>query len=397
MRLTICLLGVLVAMTTHAFALPPVTSTECRDGRLLVNGQPFFPLAIYHAAHWHKGLAEAGAQGFNVVQTFGNDPAGFRRDVDDAFANGMYAAVALNGLCENLAQVEKIVLACREAPGMLVWMLEDEPNIRLPEPKDKPYQERPFRIPPEKLKPVYDLIKRLDPVHPVWLNLAHGFQADHQAYNNVADIKSDDIYPVPEAPLPAVASYADSIVKGGVGRVPWIVLQMAPVRPQIGDKDRAPTITEVRCMTYMALAHGCTGLGFYAFNERPGYDWRIPETAPALWAQWRDLTAELQALSPWLLAPQTGTVTAEILEGPTGPGPWNYPALHLSLRQTAAGWLLIAANGLGTPVRARLALPKEIKAPQAAVRFENRLVPVAGNAIEDAFAPYAVHLYHLPR
>ena len=398
MRLEVAVWLLALLASTVASALPAVERAEVRGQQLLVNGKPFLPIAIYHVGHWHKALREAGAQGFNVFQAYGNSPADFRRDVDQAFAQGMYAAVALNGLCEKPEAVEQIILACRTAPGLLCWLLEDEPNIRLPEPKDKPVQERPFRLGPETLKPIYDLLKRLDPNHPVWLNLAYGWEKDHAAYNGVTDIQSDDIYPVPEAALPAVAAYADAIRGGTAGKPAWIVLQMAPVRPQFGDKDRAPTMAEVRCMTYMSFAHGMTGVGYYSFNERPGYDWRINETAPAFWAQWSDLTAELKALAPYLLAPPAaGEVKAEILEGPQGKGPWDYPALHLSLRQTPTGHFLIAVNGLAEPVRARLTLPVAPKFQEAAVRFENRLQPVHGAVIEDRFEAYGVHLYELPK
>ncbi len=380
-----------------AAPLPAVRTVEIRDGRMLVNGELFLPIAIYHAAHWHKGLREAGEKGFNLVQTYGNTPAEFRKDIEDAFANGLYAAVALNGLCEKPEAVEAIVRACRDAPGLLVWLLEDEPNSRLPEPKEKPVTERPYRVPPEKLKATCDLIRRLDPNHPVWINLCYGWQKDHEAYQPVADIMSDDIYPVPEAALPAVASYADATFRGCRGKPAWLVLQMAPVRPQIGAKDRAPTMAEVRCMTYLALAHGVSGLGYYSFNERPSYDWRIPETAPAFWAQWADLTAELRTLAPLLLAPaEAGEVKAEVLEGPAGVGPWGFPALHLSLRRTAGGLFLIAVNGLAEPVKARLTLPADPRSAQAAVRLEHRLVLLNGRVLEDTFVPYAVHLYEIP-
>jgi len=384
-------------------ALPAVKTVEARDGRLVVNGKPFLPIGIYHAGHWHKGLRECGNQGFNLVQAYGGSPEDCRKDIDEAFANGMYSALALNNYCERPELVEKIVSACREAPGLLVWLLEDEPNIRLPEPKDMPYAERPFRLPPAKLKPIYELLKRLDPAHPVWVNLAHGYLADHQAYNTVTDIQSDDIYPVPGTALPAVASYADVVVQGAAGKVPWLILQMAPVRPELGDKDRHPTMTEVRCMTYLALAHGSTGVAYYSFNERaiwdnpPGLGWRTNESAPAYWAQWTDLTAELTALAPYLLAlPVKGDVKVEITEGSDKPGPWNYPALHVSLRKTETGYFLIAVNGFDTSIKARLTLPVNPKTPQAAVRFENRLIPVTGSTIEDTFAPYAVHLYDFP-
>ena len=150
-------------------------------------------------------------------------------------------------------------------------------------------------------------------------------------------------------------------------------------------------------MTYMALAHGITGLGYYSFNERPHGTWRASESNPAYWAQWADLNGELETLSQSLLAPSVeGTVGVEMLEGPGGAGPWGFPALHLSLRRTAEGYFLIAVNGLSQPVRARITLPADPSASQAAVRFENRVLDVNERVIEDAFAPYAVHLYDLP-
>jgi hypothetical protein len=394
----VALLPSLLCLSVAAAATPAVESVELRDGRLMVNGRLFLPIGIYHAAHWHKALPEAAAKGFNLVQTYGRTPEAARQDIDEAFAHGLYAGVALNGLCEQPELVEAIVQRCQDAPGLLCWGLEDEPNIRLPEPQDTSYAERPFRLPPATLRPVYDLIRRLDPKHPVWLNLAHGWLRDHRAYASVADIHSDDIYPVPEVALPAVAAYADVVRQATPGKVPWLVLQMAPVRPQFGDRDRHPTMAEVRCMTYMALAHGMTGLWYCSFNERPGRDWRASESDPAYWAQWADLTAELSALRPWLLAPQVpGDIGVEVVDGPAGKGPWDYPALHLSLRRTDSGLFLIAANGLDQPLRARLTLPVDAGVRQAAVRSENRLVELAGAVLDDRFERYAVHLYELPR
>jgi hypothetical protein len=277
-------------------------------------------------------------------------------------------------------------------------MLQDEVNAkRRSEPENKPFRERPYEIPPEKLQLTYDLIKRLDPVHPIWLNLCYGWLDDHQAYNSVADVKSDDIYPVPENALPCVASYADITVQGAAGKPAWLVLQMGPVRPHFGDKDRHPTMTEVRCMTYMALAHGITGLGYYSFSERPGSTWRIDESAPAYWAQWSDLNSELETLSPYLLSPTvTNAVEVEMVSGPAGTGPWGFPALHVSMRKTENGFFLIAVNGLGEPVTARLTMPPEAAGTQAAVRYEHRTLSLQGRILEDSFGAYAVHLYDLP-
>jgi hypothetical protein len=117
---------------------------------------------------------------------------------------------------------------------------------------------------------------------------------------------------------------------------------------------------------------------------------------PARWAQWGDLTSELQSLAPLLTACEpVEKATVEITAGPTGKGPWDYPALHVGLRQGPDSVLVIAANGLTEPVKARLTLPMKLQA-EGAVRFESRTVKLADGMIEDSFAPYAVHLYEIP-
>lgn len=378
---------------------PPITSVRIKDGHLLVNDRPFFPLGVSMAAHWHLGLKDVGEKGFNMVNTAGSNPDTYRIDIDNAYANGMYSEVSLNGICEDLAMVEKVVLKCRNAPGLLAWQIQDEINaMRLPEPKDKPYRERPYQIPPEKVKLVYNLIKRLDPLkRPVWVNLCHGWAEDHAAYQPVVDIMSADPYPVPAAPLPMVAFYTDVTKKGCAGKPLWMTLQMSKLRPTYAG-DRPPTITEARCMTYMAIAHGASGVTYYSFNE--GAYFRASHSDPAYWSQWADLTAELRTLTPYILSPEiTDPIKVVMLEGQEDLMllPWGFAALHLSLRKTENGWFLIAVNGINEKVRARLTLPFEVGIPQGAVRFENRTINLEGNTIEDTWQPYQVHLYELAK
>ena len=88
-----------------AGSLPPVERVEIRAEGLYVNGKPFFPVGIGWAGHWHYSLPEASAMGFNLVATHGlkTDPHSFRADIDDAYANGMYAAASVgNGVWKNL-------------------------------------------------------------------------------------------------------------------------------------------------------------------------------------------------------------------------------------------------------------------------------------------------------
>ena len=126
---TLIAIMVLCGLSTQAATLPPVKRVETRAEGLYVNGKPFFPVGIGWAAHWHQSLPEASAMGFNLVATHGlkTNVASFRMDIDDAWANGMYAACSVtNGVWQDLERLEQIVLDCRDHPGLLVWELEDE-------------------------------------------------------------------------------------------------------------------------------------------------------------------------------------------------------------------------------------------------------------------------------
>ncbi len=291
--------------------------------------------------------------------------------------------------------------------------LDDEPNIRNPGPEDegKDRFDMPYTMPPEELLAAYELIKRLDPNHPVWLNLAYGYEEDHRAYRHVADIHSDDVYPVSKYPLAHVAQFSDSVVKGAAGKLGWMYVQMAPLRG--GPGDRPPTITEARCMTYMAIAHGISGITYFSFHYGDKYEgedwtWWVDESNPGYWAQWADLTAELRTLTPYLVTPEVPEpvevkIVEESADGTTTlidppPKELGYSALHVSLRKARGSYFLIAVNGRDEPLKVRFALPlsEEGFAPKAAVRFENRLVDIVEGTFDDDFAPYAVHLYEIP-
>ena len=162
-------------------------------------------------------------------------------------------------------------------------------------------------------------------------------------------------------------------------------------------------------MTYMAVAHGISGVAYFSFHYGTGdEEWWVNESSPGYWAQWADLTAELRTLAPYLVTPEVSEpLEVEIIEGPGDVDEIKtdmhaeklaYNPLHLSLRETASGYFLIAVNGLDEPVKARftLPLPDSGLADHTAVRFENRLLDVEEGVFVDSFAPFAVHLYEIP-
>jgi hypothetical protein len=370
---------------------PAIQKVEAQEKRLLVNGRVFLPLGIYHASNYHKGLVASGEAGFNTAQVFGKDPEELRKDLDEAYANGMYGTVALNeNICLDLKRLEAFVRGNKDHPGLLAWMLQDEPNLRVRKPESN--NEEVYRTPPEQLKPAYDLIRQIDPNHPVWLNLAHGYLADYQAYAPVCDILSADIYPVPSAPLTSVAAYADNLRKAVGPQKPIVlVLQMAPSEAK---QARVPTMEEVRCMTYLALTHDVCGVMYYAYQS---VHFHVERDAPDYWSQWADLLAELRTLAPLLKGkPIAEPVEVTVTKGFAGKRAWNYTALHTTLLKTSRGYLLLAVNGFPEAIEARLKLPVALPEKQrATVRFASRSVLLQQGALSDRFAPYAAHVYEI--
>ena len=374
----------------------PIKKVEIKNGVVHVNNKPFFAIGTCMAAHHHKALKECGEAGFNLVQTWTydkKDPLSYRQDIRDAYENGMYALVSFNGLENDIEMVKAVVKACKDEPGLLAYDLPDEPNLRKDEPADKPYLERPYRWGPSQLKEMYDAVKSIDKEHPVTITLAHGIAKDHSDYYPVTDIMCGDVYPVPASPMEVQAAYSDVIVKGCLGKPAWQYVQMSPVMPELKDKDRHPSIEEVRCLTYMSITHGITGVNYFAFQVRPWYDWRINESAPEYWAKWPGLLKELRSVSPFFMVPNVpGKVEVLQTEG-SKKGPWGQDALHIALRKVKKEYLLIAVNGLNEKVSAELTLPLPL-AKSGKVVSENRNINLKDNkALQDTWEPYAVHVY----
>ena len=374
----------------------PIKKLEIKNGVVHVNNKPFFAIGVTMAAHHHKALKECGEAGFNLVQTWTydqKDPLSFRQDIRDAYDNGMYALVNFNGLEDDIEMVKAVVKACKDEPGLLAWELPDEPNIRTEEPADKPYEERPYRWGPSQLKEMYDTIKSIDKKHPVSVNICGSIDKEHSDYYPVTDIMCGDVYPVPEGPMEVQAIFSDVNVKGCLEKPAWQYVQMAPVRPEWKEKDRHPTIEEVRCLTYMSITRGITGVLYFAFNLRPWYDWRINETASEYWAKWPALTKELRSLSPFFTAPNVpGKIEVLQAEG-SKKGPWGQDALHIALRRVNKEYLLIAVNGLNEKVSAEMTLPVAL-AKSGKVVSENRNINLKDNKVlQDIWEPYAVHVY----
>ena len=211
------------------------------------------------------------------------------------------------------------------------------------------------------------------------------------------DILGLDNYPVPRAPLTDVSDFVDRGYAAVHGQKPvWMVLQAFawyqyrdPEQPVTGNPrariptenelrlGRAPTRDEMRCMTYLALTHNAKGLIYYCY-----YDLRVLPQYEAMWGGLKEIAAEVKILFPALLSTETVASRSKEIR------------LHHLARRVGSDIYLIAVNGSTQSFAAGIELDGKMEG-QAEVMFENREIPVSSGQLQDSFAPYAAHVYHL--
>ena len=267
-----------------------------KEGIMLVNGKRFF-----HIGHWwttERGsldyemefLREAG---FNTLLLQGPDAV-----LDIAARHDMKVIRHLPGRIESDAQRRQFIEQLKKNsshPALLAYFGSDEPYWR--------------GVALEPMQEVYDLVRKTDPYHPVWVNEApRGDLKGLQEYAEVADIYGIDIYPVPEGNphsgledkgLTAVGKYTDLSHDAVKHRKPvWMILQgfawAQCGHPEIPPEDAVyPTYEQSRFMAYNAIVHGATGIQYHYL----GYTKLVSDR---FWRDLRQVTLELEYLSPVL-------------------------------------------------------------------------------------------------
>ncbi len=134
-------------------------------------------------------------------------------------------------------------------------------------------------------------------------------------------------------------------------------------------------------MSYQALIEGANGLIWYVYDDAKFKLMDHPELA----AMMKQLTAEIRALTPFLLDPAYDA--RRFQAGPDG-------CIRASAIRDGDALLIMAAHTNGKDLGAQ-----ELEAPglpagaKVEVLFEGRSIETAGGKITDTFAPYAVHVY----
>ena len=377
------------AVTRFCKAPPKPNEVKIDRGTrgLIVDGRPFFPFGFYvHKGRFYDDpdlpryvLDLEAPHKFNVICPYHNFDVPFRtqaRDgirafLDRADAVGLKVHYDLRNMCcaepsqETRAAIADDVWAHRDAPSLLCWYLADEPAGQ--------------RIPPDRFVDLYAKLKEWDPHHPTTMvfcvpNKAH-------EYLEAMDILMVDPYPIPNGPVTQVADTVDLVRNAaGSGMPVWFVPQAFGGGEGWG---REPTPQEERCMTYLAIVHGATGIQY--FIRRP------PMNNPfvgALWGEIRAMASEIRELTPVLLSP----------EPPPDVTPVPVDAsLHTMARRYQGTAYVVCVNTEKRPRTMALRCAAAPYGGKATVLFEDRSVSVTTEGvIEDMIDSLGVRVYSYP-
>jgi len=144
-----------------------------------------------------------------------------------------------------------------------------------------------------------------------------------------------------------------------------------------------PTPKQIRCMTYLALAHDVQGIQWWSLC---GHRQALSITDfPNEWNAFLKLGSETRHLSPALLS------TAYVDVG----GNWKKLGIHLLAKSVQDKLYVIAVNPGDLPVAPEFNLPSQRTYRRVDVLFENRSMNLTDNTFRDLFEPGDVHVYRI--
>ncbi len=336
---------------------PPSLCKVYREGLLLANGKPFFPLGVYHVGT--GDLAVIRRMGFNCTtgpiygssETMMND--GERAFMREAHRQGLWVIQELSDYLRtpnrNFDNLRRIVSELRLQPATLFYYAVDEPD--------------PSTLTPKLVSRECEVIQKTDPQHPTYVLEVPGVVVK---YAQCGEMTGVDPYPIGSIRNEDLTGFAQAIaqtVKAAQGR-PVVVAIQAHRQPPGGSNNRYPTPEEIRCMSYLALNHGAKGLLFYAWSD--AYSFKGKQ-----WASGFEFNPILRAAFPKILA-ELHAMGGKYLEGEVKqlPSPKDAPKLDIASVKWKRGTTVIAVNPTGKVIQTQL--------------------NIDGGMIKETFEPYEV-------
>jgi hypothetical protein len=258
--------------------LPPITSADYDEhGRFRVNGKPFFPILLYDAPTDPTTLADLRDFGFNTLTCKAEATTALRGE-------GFYGAVhhAKPG---------------DDASGIFLVLGSDSPALYFK--KDLLKQTAEANAKSRAAVPSRPLANAIGFWEDEPRGVVDGKLPARAVYEDLVaaiDVSAPYLYPVPYQPVASVGEAVARARKATGGKKPLLpILQLFAW----DEKARYPTVAELRCMTYLALVEGASGIGYYSYGHVTGHPKKtIAEVQPELWKSVKQLNKEIADLAP---------------------------------------------------------------------------------------------------
>ncbi len=330
--------------TTNPF--PDWTVGAVIDSTLYVDGQPFFPRMVYGQCDW--AYAQSLDAGVNLYMGSGCSTPWVQLDALRA-----RAVSAIPAAWKDVA----------DGRGAIGWYHPDEADLHL-----RP-EALPFHPPWQQSRRVTFLtlsghVYSGSAGPPYGRGVYPGFVAR-------ADMIGFDLYPLQvwcrRDAFPAVYDAQRELAKLAGPRATYQWIEVGRMEFCQGRPELDPTPLTVRAETWLAIAGGARGIGYFPDH------WR-PDIARAV----KQLNTEISSLAPALLTREVPATAS--------PGP-----VRVGARRLNGATYVIAVNTSWRRVRASVSAPGVRGA--ARVFGERRSVRVRGGAITDSFGPLQAHVY----
>ncbi len=386
---------------TERFA--PNHVTLRKDGAVLVNGEPFFPIFLFgvgkvdfNGNNFENALRELKEIGFNAAHTYTTNPY-MPEDPEDGkdypkmqefltaaehqnlkvFVNGGLVAGSKGNLSNVLRQFS--------SPAIMGWYIGDD-TATFTNAGD--------------LRQWHETLRHADPDHITlqadWISPNAEGYSNYFPFVHASNGILPEIYCIqnreePEACASRVIKTMEDVKRdiqrsGSPVKTIWPILQNF-----MGDRYfRFPNFDELRVMSYEAIIHGANGISWFVYGGGSG-DFKGATDTPESWENMRRLVAELSALQDVFLEEERLPVEATVTDGPQKDS-LGYPSISVLAKRHNDRLFLICANSANKEVAVQLPCPNMSR---ARVWFEDREIPLKNGILQDTFAPRSVHVYEI--
>ncbi|MBO5940002.1 MAG: hypothetical protein J6R18_02255 [Kiritimatiellae bacterium] len=273
-----------------------------RDRRVIVDGKPFFPIAVYCTRAESNIVEHVGKSPFNAIMAY--------HKVDWAMldwfkANGLMASTHCGDMTETENSIRRRVSRLSDHPAMLAWLMNDERPLSM---IDRVVARNKMIIEADKGR------------HPTWAVL---YQVDDmRGYVGSCDAIGSDPYPICHTTTKLAYDWAEKTRMATFGAMSlwqttqifdWAAYKTKGVKGTDVSKYRAPTLAEMKIMTWMQIACGANAIFMYSYNPLQKMDWRDPFEKK--WAEVCECANEIAAVTDILLSVEKAPEVKELPAG----------------------------------------------------------------------------------